>query len=120
MPLLALRSSYAATAAEDSFDVNTFQEISLADTIAAGVAEGLVARLESVFGGALRDALAWMRRSRVIRTDDDAVLYLLTIVENGSTRAAGGGALFTLGLLPDTRPSKGMSPFSLSRNAEIP
>jgi len=98
-PLLAFVPPAIKTAAEDSFDKSTFQDIPLTD----------VERLEWVrLLGELPEELQRSTRIvvefiRNVRTVSDAALmrYLLTIIDNGRTPESAGAALYHLHVIPD-------------------
>lgn len=99
-PLLVFLPTGLRTAAEDSLDVATFTEIPIASRTAA-FANELHHRLPSALRPLVDDALRFLRRERVLRSSDLEVEYLLTVLKNGSTPAAAGGAMFLFGLIPD-------------------
>lgn len=49
----------------------------------------------------LPDLLAELAGNHVIRHLDERVQYLLTVVKNGNTAEAAGGAVYVFGLVPD-------------------
>jgi DNA phosphorothioation-dependent restriction protein DptH len=115
-PLLVFIPPGLRTAAEDSLDIATFTELSL-----AALAQDLVAALLQRFPEALRTevvgVLGHLREQRHIRNLDEEVEYLLAVLKNGATPEAAGGALYVFGLLPDFHLfTRGNVLFWLSRN----
>lgn len=99
-PLLVFIPPGLRIAAEDSLDIATFTELSL-HTMSTVLVSTLLERLPPELASVVRDELDYLRTEGVTRSADDEVEYLLTITKNGATREAAGGALYTLGLLPD-------------------
>jgi hypothetical protein len=100
VPLLVLIPPGERTTAEDSLDIATFTELSLAHATAA-LADVLLARFEEPLRAAMKEALDYLRIQGQIRHTDEVVQYLLTAWKNGGDARAAGGALFVLGLVPD-------------------
>lgn len=95
-PLLAFVPPGLKAAAEDSFDVSTFVEIDLADA-----AKQLRRRLCEQLPEALRSVIRAVVQFPNIGADDDAVVrYYHTILANGASPAAVGGAIYQFGLIP--------------------
>lgn len=101
-PLLVFVPPGIRTAAEDSFDVSTFQEIELED-IPRLLRQELRAQLSEGLQALTGQAIAYLGDVERSISDDDVVRYYLTILENGATREAAGGAIFQLHLVPDFR-----------------
>jgi hypothetical protein len=100
-PLLVFVPSGLRTAAEDSLDVATFTELSLAG-LSRDLVESLLAELTEDIQFQARDIFEYLRLERVSRhADDQEVEYLLTVVKNGGTAEAVGRALYVFGLIPD-------------------
>ena len=118
LPLLVFLPPGKRTAAEDSLDIATFTELSLA-TVAAELVEALLKEIPEPLRGALREELAFLRTERHIRNADEEVEYLLTVRKNGKNAAAAGGALYVFGLLPDFQLfERGSTRFWLTRNTK--
>src|SRR5262249_5698239 len=88
------------TASEDSLDIATFTELSLA-TMAQSLSEVLLERLAEPLETEVREVLKYLSEIRQIRHADEQVEYLLTVLKNGGTREAAGAAIWTFGLIPD-------------------
>ena len=88
------------TASEDSLDIATFTELSLA-SMAQNLSDELVERLDEGLRGEVREMLKHLAEVRQIRHPDEQVEYLLTVIKNGGTREAAGGAIYLFGLVPD-------------------
>ncbi len=99
-PLLAFVPPGLKVAAEDSFDVSTFVELDLSG-VPAQMRRAARAELPEELRALTHQVLAYVRRLNWPISDDDVVRYYLTLVHNGMTRAAAGGALYQLGLIPD-------------------
>jgi DNA phosphorothioation-dependent restriction protein DptH len=99
-PLLVFLPTGLRTAAEDSLDIATFQQIQL-NAIPEKVVASLIAKLPESIRKSVIEALKLLRERRVIRDEDTVARYLLTVLNNGGTPKAAGGALFVLGLVPD-------------------
>ena len=99
-PVLVFFPPGPRTASEDSLDIATFTELSLS-TMAQRLAEGLIERLPGPLQGEVRNALKHLAEVRQIRHPDEQVEYLLTVLKNGGTREAAGGAVYMFGLVPD-------------------
>jgi hypothetical protein len=119
-PVLVFFPPGPRTASEDSLDIATFTELSLA-SVAQSLADALLERLDEPLRGEVREVLKHLAEVRQIRHPDEQVDYLLTVLKNGATPAAAGGALFQFGLVPDfglfTRGAGGTL-FWLSRNLQ--
>lgn len=101
VPLLVLFPPGPRTAAEDSLDIATFTELSLA-AAARELADALLERLgEPLLRRDVREALKHLTEVRLIRNADEEVEFLLTVLKNGGSAAAAGGAIFLFGLVPD-------------------
>ncbi|WP_149263454.1 ATP-binding protein [Actinomadura sp. K4S16] len=100
-PLLVFIPPGVHASAEDSFDVATFEEVTLGD-VYADLADRLPAELptdvrhgtEELFG--LLDEEKWPPADSLARAR-----YLLTVRLNDADPAAAGAAVFELGLVPD-------------------
>jgi len=87
VPLLVFLPPGKRTAAEDSLDIATFTELSLA-TVASDLVEVLFKGIPEPLRGELREVIGLLRSERDIRNDDETVEFLLTVRKNGSSRAA--------------------------------
>ncbi|MGK4008380.1 hypothetical protein WMF31_37560 [Sorangium sp. So ce1036] len=118
-PLIVFLPTGLRTAAEDSLDVATFTEIPIAPRTADFATE-LLKRLPSNLRIRVEDAFEFLRKEKVIRVPDAEVEYLLTVIKNGSTPQAAGGALCVFGLIPDFATFAGSDHRQrLSRNQNI-
>ncbi|MGK4004028.1 hypothetical protein WMF31_15450 [Sorangium sp. So ce1036] len=118
-PLLVFLPPSRRTAAEDSLDIATFTELSLA-TIAEDLLVALFDELPEPLRKAVRDELLYLRAERLIANADEEVEYLLTVRKNGCTPAAAGGALHIFGLLPDFQLfERGNPRYWLTRNVNV-
>jgi hypothetical protein len=99
-PLLVFVPSGLRSAAEDSLDVATFTELSLAG-LSRDLVESLLAELPEVLQLRVSDVFEYLRLERVSRHTDQEVEYLLTVAKNGGTARAAGRALYVFGLIPD-------------------
>lgn len=118
-PLLVFIPPDLRTAAEDSLDIATFTELSLS-TLAQDLVETLLARLRDPLRAEIIGVLSHLRQHQHIRNSDEEVEYLLTVLKNGSTPEAAGGALYVFGLLADFQLfSRGNPLFWLSRNLRV-
>jgi DNA phosphorothioation-dependent restriction protein DptH len=99
-PVLVFFPPGPRTASEDSLDIATFTELSLA-SMAQSLADILLERLDEPLRGEVREVLKHLAEVRQIRHADEQVNYLLTVIKNGATREAAGGAIFIFGLVPD-------------------
>lgn len=99
-PVLVFFPPGPRTASEDSLDIATFTELSLA-SMAQSLADALLDRLPDPLRGEVREVLRHLTEVRQIRHQDEQVSYLLTVLKNGSTREAAGGAIYCFGLVPD-------------------
>ncbi len=115
-PLLVFIPPGLRTAAEDSLDIATFTELSLA-SLAQELVAVLLQRLPESLRPEVVTVLGYLREQHHIRNTDEEVEYLLTILKNGATPAAAGGALYVLGIIPDFELfTRGNVLFWLSRN----
>ena len=99
-PLLAFIPPGLKAAAEDSFDVSTFVEIRLGDVprqLRYKLRDQLPANVQSLTD----DVIRYLEQVEKIISNDDIVRYYLTILDNGSTEATVGAAIYQLGLVPD-------------------
>jgi DNA phosphorothioation-dependent restriction protein DptH len=99
-PVLVFFPPGPRTASEDSLDIATFTELSLA-SMAQSLADVLVERLELPLRTGVREVLKHLNEVRQIRHPDEQVEYLLTVLKNGGTPVAAGGAIYLFGLVPD-------------------
>lgn len=99
-PVLVFFPPGPRTASEDSLDIATFTELSLA-SMAQSLSEVLLARVTEPLRGEVRDVLKHLGEVRQLRHPDEQVNYLLTILKNGGTREAAGAAIYHFGLVPD-------------------
>ncbi|WP_437681670.1 hypothetical protein [Sorangium sp. So ce131] len=117
-PLLVFLPPSKRTAAEDSLDVATFTELSLA-TVADDLLAALFEELPEPLRKIVRDELLYLRAERHIANADEEVEYLLTVRKNGGTPTAAGGALHVFGLLPDFQLfERGNTHYWLTRNVK--
>ena len=115
-PLLVFIPPGLRTAAEDSLDIATFTELPLA-SLAQDLVSLLLERLSEPLQTDVVAVLSHLREQRHIRNTDEEVEFLVTILKNGNTTAAAGGALYAFRLLPDFALfSRGDILFWLSRN----
>ncbi|MFO0570174.1 MAG: hypothetical protein U0263_31310 [Polyangiaceae bacterium] len=115
-PLLVFIPPGLRTAAEDSLDIATFTELSLA-ALAQDLVDALLLRLSDDLRPQIVGMLGHLRESKRIRNNDEEVDYLLTVLKNGGTPEAAGAAIYVFGLLPDFELfTRGELLFWLSRN----
>lgn len=115
-PLVVFIPPGLRTAAEDSLDIATFTELSLS-ALAQDLVDTLLGRLAEPLRAQILGVLSHLRQQHHIRNTDEEVDYLLTVLKNGATPEAAGGALYVFGLLPDFQLfSRGNTLFWLSRN----
>jgi hypothetical protein len=115
-PLLVFLPPSVRTAAEDSLDIATFTELSLAN-VASGLVEALYDEIPEPLRGLVQEEIGYLWSKHLVRNEDVEVEYLLTVRKNGGTAAAAGGALYVFGLLPDFRLfERGSTRFWLTRN----
>ncbi|NEZ64670.1 hypothetical protein D0962_18065 [Leptolyngbyaceae cyanobacterium CCMR0082] len=99
-PLLVFLPAGLRTAAEDSLDIATFQQVQL-NSISEKIVPRLLAQLPNPLRQSIIEMLNLLRERRVIRDEDIVVRYLLTVIENGASPEAAGGTIFVFGLVPD-------------------
>ena len=99
-PLLAFAPPGLKVAAEDSFDISTFVEVDLS-SVPAQMRYQLREQLPAEMRGLTDQVLGYVKRLGWRIRDDDVVRYYLTLLQNGATGEAAGGALYQLGLIPD-------------------
>jgi DNA phosphorothioation-dependent restriction protein DptH len=99
-PLLVFLPTGLRTAAEDSLDIATFQQIKLS-TIPDRITKKLIQHLPESIQAPTTELIRTLRERQVFQDEDLIVRYLLTVLNNGATPEAAGGALFALGLIPD-------------------
>jgi hypothetical protein len=99
-PVLVFFPPGPRTASEDSLDIATFTELSLA-SMAQNLSDVLLERLAEPLRMGVREVLKYLTEIRQIRHPDEQVAYLLTVLKNGGTREAAGGAIYEFGLVPD-------------------
>lgn len=99
-PVLVFFPPGPRTASEDSLDIATFTELSLA-SMAQNLADVLVDRLAEPLRGEVREVLRHLAEVRQIRHPDEQVSYLLTVLKNRGTPEAAGAAIYCFGLVPD-------------------
>jgi DNA phosphorothioation-dependent restriction protein DptH len=115
-PLLVFIPPGLRTAAEDSLDIATFTELSLA-TLGQDLVTILLERVAQPLRTDVVGVVVHLREQRHIRNTDEEIEFLLTVLKNGASAAAAGGALCVFGLLPDFQLfSRGNILFWLSRN----
>src|SRR5580700_8061916 len=83
-PLLVFIPPGLRTAAEDSLDIATFTELSLA-ALAQDLVEGLLLKLSEALRTQVVGMLGHLRELHRIRNSDEEVDYLLTVLKNGAT-----------------------------------
>lgn len=98
-PLLAFIPPGLKTAAEDSFDVSTFSEVNLGD-VPAQLRQELRSKLPQELRELVDEVVWYMEKSVKKVDDDDIARYFLTILENGATKEAAGGAIYQFRLVP--------------------
>lgn len=99
-PLLVFLPTGLRTAAEDSLDIATFQQIKLS-AVPDKVAKKLIKQLPEPLRSPMTEVLRILRERQFVQDEDTVVRYLLTVLHNGATLESAGGALFALGLIPD-------------------
>lgn len=99
-PVLVFFPPGPRTASEDSLDIATFTELSLA-SMAQNLSDVLLEQLVEPLRGEVREMLKHLAEIRQARHVDEQVDYLLTVLKNGGTPEAAGGAIFLFGLVPD-------------------
>lgn len=99
-PVLVFFPPGPRTASEDSLDIATFTELSLA-SVAQSLSDVLVDRLAEPLRPEVREVLRHLAEVRQIRHPDEQVSYLLTVLKNGGTPQAAGAAIYCFGLVPD-------------------
>ncbi|MEE4273485.1 MAG: hypothetical protein V2I67_17550, partial [Thermoanaerobaculales bacterium] len=121
-PLMVFVPNDIRAAAEDSFGVATFEEVTVGD-VYAQLADQLIRDLPAGIRGALIEGLRRLRESDSPWPFADSVSvvrFLLTGKVNGGDPEAYGGALYELRLVPDFEllqdPTK--TPQRLARNRE--
>src|SRR5262245_54053136 len=115
-PLLVFIPPGLRTAAEDSLDIATFTELSLA-ALAQDLVDALLLRVSDDLRKEIVTMVGHLRESNRIRNTDEEVDYLLTVLKNGGTPESAGAAIYVFGLLPDFKLfSRGELLFWLSRN----
>ena len=115
-PLLVFVPPGARTAAEDSLDIATFTELTL-PVFGAEAVEHLLKKLAEPLRASVAEVLQRLREQKVLRHVDDELEYLATVLKNGGTPHAAGGALYVFGLIPDFEVfTRGALPAWLSRN----
>ena len=100
VPVLVFFPPGPRTASEDSLDIATFTELSLA-SMAQHLADVLSERLAEPLRGNVREVVKHLAEVRQIRHPDEQVNYLLTVLKNGGTPEAAGAAVYLFGLVPD-------------------
>jgi DNA phosphorothioation-dependent restriction protein DptH len=99
-PVLVFFPPGPRTASEDSLDIATFTELSLA-SMAQDLADVLLERVAEPLRGEVRDVVRHLSEGRQIRHPDELVNYLLTVLKNGGSPSAAGAAIYLFGLVPD-------------------
>src|SRR5262249_18295461 len=99
-PLLVFIPPGLRTAAADSLDIATFTELPLT-TLAQSLAAELVDRIPESLRTDVASVLTHLREQRHVRNADEEVEFLATVLKNGASAAAAGGALCALRLIPD-------------------
>jgi len=119
IPLIVFIPPGLRTAAEDSLDVATFTELSLAG-LAKDLVKSLYERLPADIQPRVKDLLDYLRTERVVLHEDQEVEYLLTVRKNGNRPEVIGQALCVFGLIPDAvllKQSNARRRLSLNYNA---
>lgn len=98
-PLLAFVPPTIKTAAEDSFDKSTFQDIPLTD-IPRRMWQRLAADLPEEVQRSTRVAIDYLRTIQDVN-DADLMRYYLAITDNGATLESAGAAIYLLHAIPD-------------------
>ena len=110
-PLVVFIPPGLRTAAEDSLDIATFRELSLSSSVTGTLITSLLGKMPGPLSTIVSAVLEQVRREKWARNEDELVTYLLTVILNGSTAQAVGGALYVFGLIPH---------FGLSEQTNIP
>jgi len=119
-PLVVFIPAGLRTAAEDSLDIATFRELSLAGNFTTELVSHLQAHLPATIATSVSEILTYLRRERLVRNEDDVLYYLLSVIVNGASTASVGGSLYVFGLLPHFGlVNQSNSTFWLSRNYKI-
>lgn len=117
-PLVVFIPPGLRTAAEDSLDIATFTELSLS-AVGNDLAASLIQQLPLPLRDEVAGALVYLREQRHVRSTDEEIDYLLTVIKNGSSAEAAGGALYVFGLVPDFAAFvRGNTLYWLSKNAK--
>lgn len=98
-PLLAFVPPTIKTAAEDSFDKSTFQDIPLTD-VPRRIWQRLVAALPGDVQRSTRVAIDYLQNIQNV-SDADLMHYFLAITDNGATLESAGAAIYLLHAIPD-------------------
>jgi hypothetical protein len=98
-PLLAFVPPGIKTAAEDSFDKSTFQDVPLTD-VPQRVWEQLLGALQDELQRSIRVAVDYIRQLRSVN-DAEFMRYLLSVTDNGATPESAGASLHHLHAIPD-------------------
>ena len=121
-PLMVFVPNDSRAAAEDSFGVATFEEVTIGD-VYAQLSEQLIRELPAAIRGALVEGLRRLSDTETPWPYADSVSvvrFLLTGKVNGGDPEAYGGALYEIGLVPDfdllQAPTK--TPQRLARNRD--
>jgi DNA phosphorothioation-dependent restriction protein DptH len=100
-PLLVFIPSNLQTNAEDSFNVASFEEISVAD-IYEKLSQHLIQRVAAPLQGYIREICESLSRERWTWANPlGRTRYLLSAIANGNEGDTFGAALYELGLVPD-------------------
>ena len=98
-PLLAFVPPAIKTAAEDSFDKSTFQDVPLTD-VPQRVWERLLGALQDELQRSIRVVVDYIRQLRSVN-DAEFMRYLLSVTDNGATPESAGASLHHLHAIPD-------------------
>jgi hypothetical protein len=98
-PLLAFIPPAIKTAAEDSFDKSTFQDVPLTDVMHQ-IWNKLYGKIPEDLQRYTRSAIDYIRQVRSL-SDADLVRYFLTVTENGANHESAGAAIYHLHAIPD-------------------
>jgi len=98
-PLLVFVPPGLKTAAEDSFDISTFEEIDLQDVVAS-LRQYLLGRLSGPKRQMVERLIKYVDGKEQWVTNDMIVSYLSAVIYNNQTDVSIGGAIYKLNLVP--------------------
>ena len=100
-PLLVFLPANLHTNAEDSFNIASFEEISVAN-VYQDLVRTLLEKIPVVFQGYLKELLSYLTKEKWSWGDPVwQARFLLTAMENGVDEESLGAALYEVGLVPD-------------------